>query len=170
MKVRDFKVLALSSRDDWATKNTVPVLHSIMYSFKEWQNNKNHAFPSKRCISNEKPCYCYTFYNEKHSTYLYITCNKKIFLLKSTLAYCGYSQSSTFFLMLSEHRHCDNAATNWNSGNARSRIVASLRGSVGTGTEEGELSTWRFWAAGFHSVTSRSLMARVFELMNSLIL
>jgi len=35
-------------------KNTVPVPYSIMYSFKGWQNNKNHAFPSKHCTSNEK--------------------------------------------------------------------------------------------------------------------
>jgi len=66
-------------------------------------------------------------------TYLYITCNKKFYLLKIILAYCGHSPTSTFFLLLSEHKHCDNAATNSNSENARSRIVASLRGSVGTG-------------------------------------
>jgi len=35
-------------------KNTVPVLYSIMYSFKGLQINKNHAFPSKRCTSNER--------------------------------------------------------------------------------------------------------------------
>jgi hypothetical protein len=34
---------------------------------------------------------------------------------------------------LSEHKHCDNTATNLNSENARSRKVASLWGSVGTG-------------------------------------
>jgi hypothetical protein len=43
--------------------------------------------------------------------------------------------------LLSEHKHCDNAATNSNSENARSRMVASLRGSVGAGTKEDELST-----------------------------
>jgi hypothetical protein len=36
-------------------------------------------------------------------TYLYITCNKKI-LLKNILAYCGYSPTSPFFLLLSEHK------------------------------------------------------------------
>jgi len=35
-------------------KNKVPVLYSIMYSFKGLENNKNHAFPSKRYISTEK--------------------------------------------------------------------------------------------------------------------
>jgi hypothetical protein len=35
------------------TYSTVPVLYSITYSFKGWQSNKNHAFPSKRCMSNE---------------------------------------------------------------------------------------------------------------------
>ena len=71
---------------------------------------------------------------------------------------------------LSEHKHCDNAATNSNSENARSRTVASLRGSVGTRTKEGESSTGHVWTAGFHHVTARSGFARVLELMNSLFL
>jgi len=55
---------------------------------------------------------------------------------------------------LSEQKHCDN--TNSNSENARSRMVASLRGSVSTGKKEDESSTGRVWAAGFHHVTVRS--------------
>jgi len=58
-------------------------------------------------------------------TYLYITCNKEILFVKNILAYCGYSPTSPFFLLLSEHKHCYNATTNWNSENARSRMVAS---------------------------------------------
>ena len=77
-----------------------------MYSFKGRQNNKNHAFSSKRCISNEKTCYCYTFYYENHK---YITCNRKFYLLKNILSYCEYSPNSPIFLLLSEHKHCDNA-------------------------------------------------------------
>ena len=69
---------------------------------------------------------------------------------------CGYSPTSPFILLPSEHKHCDNAATNSNSENARSRMVASLRGSLGTGTKEDESSTCRVWAAGFHLVTARS--------------
>jgi len=77
-------------------------------------------------------------------TYLYITCNKKkLFVKKNILADCRYLPTSPFFLLLSEHKHCDNAATNSISENARSRIVASLRGSVGTGTKEDESSTGR---------------------------
>jgi len=72
-----------------------------MYSFKGWQNNKNHVFPSRLCISNEKTCYCYTFYNENHTTYLYITCNKILFV-KKIIAYFRYSPTSPFFLLLSE--------------------------------------------------------------------
>jgi len=68
-------------------------------------------------------------------TYLYITCNKKI-LLKNILAYCGYSPTSLFFFLLSEHKHCDNTATNSKGENARSRMVARLRGRVGMGTKE----------------------------------
>jgi len=59
---------------------------SIMYSFKEGQNNKNHAFPSKRCTSNGRTCYCYIFYNKNHTTNLYITCNKNIFFVKNYLS------------------------------------------------------------------------------------
>jgi len=67
-------------------KNIVPLLYSIMYSLKGRQNNKNHAFPSKRCISNEKNCYFYTFYNENHTTHLYKTSNKKILLVTKYLS------------------------------------------------------------------------------------
>jgi hypothetical protein len=35
-------------------------------------------------------------------------------------------------------------------------MVASLWGSVGTGTKEDESSTGRIWTAGFHHVTARS--------------
>jgi len=79
-------------------------------------------------------------------------------LLKNILAYCGYSLTSPFFLLLSEHKHCDNAATNSNSENARSRMAASLRGSVGMGTREDESSTGCIWAAGFHHVTAHFTM------------
>jgi len=67
-------------------------------------------------------------------TYLYITCNK--ILLKNILTYCGYSPTSLFFFLLSEHKYCDNVATNSNGEKARSRMVARLRGRVGTGTKE----------------------------------
>ena len=81
-----------------------------------------------------------------------------------------YSPTSPFFLLLSEHKHCDNVATNSNSENARSRMVASLQGSVGTGTKEGESSNGCFWAAGFHHVTARSCLAHALKLMNCLVL
>ena len=97
--------------------------------------------------------------------YLYITCNKKI-LLKNVLSYCGYSPTSPFFLLLSEHKQ--NAATNSNSENARSRMVASLRGRAVTGTKEDESSIGRVRAAGFHHVTARSRLARVLKLTNRL--
>ena len=74
----------------------------------------------------QKMCYCYTFYNENRTTYRYITGNKKILFVKTILAYCGYSRTCPFFFLVSEHKDCDNAATNLNSGNARSRMVASL--------------------------------------------
>jgi len=37
---------------------------------------------------------------------------------KNILAYCGHSLTSLFFWLLSEHKHCDSAATNSNSKNA----------------------------------------------------
>jgi len=70
---------------------------------------------------------------------------------------------------LSEHKNCDNAATNSNSQNARSRMLARLPGSVGTGTTEDESSAGRVWAAGFHHFTARSAW-RVLKLMNRLFL
>jgi len=93
-------------------------------------------------------------------------------LLKNILAYCGYSLTSPFFLLLSEHKHCYNMAItgNSNSEDARSRMVASLRGSMGMGTKEDESSTGRVWAAGFHHVTAHSHLACVFNLMNCLFL
>ena len=45
-------------------------------------------------------------------------------------------------------------------------MVASLPGSMGTGTKEDESSTGRVWAAGFHHVMARSRLARVLKLMN----
>jgi hypothetical protein len=91
-------------------------------------------------------------------------------LLKNILAYCGYSATSPFFLLLSEHKHSGNAAANWNNENARSRMVESLWGSVGMGTKEDESSNRRVWAAEFHHVTVRSCLARAFKLMNRLFL
>jgi len=70
-------------------------------------------------------------------------------LLKNILVYCGYSPTSPFFLLLSEHKHCDNLATNLNSKNTRSKMVASLRGSVGMGTKEDESSTDCIWLLDF---------------------
>jgi len=104
------------------------------------------------------------------STYRYITCNGKILFVKNILAYYVYSLASLFFLLLSEHKHSDNATTNSNSENARSRIVACLQRSVSTGTKEDESSTGRIWAAGFHHFTARFLLARVLRLMNHLFL
>ena len=49
-------------------------------------------------------------------------------------------------------------------------MVASLRGSVATGTKDDESSTGGDWAAGFHDVTARSGLARVLKLVNRLFL
>jgi len=81
-------------------------------------------------------------------------------LLENILAYCGYPPTSPLFFLLSEHKHCNKATTNWNSENARSRMAASLRGSVGTGTKEDESRTACVWTAGSHHVTARSRLAR----------
>ena len=95
---------------------------------------------------------------------------RKFYLLKSVFAYCGYSPTSPFFLLLSGHKHCDNVATNFNSENARSRMVASLLGSMGMGTKEDESSTGRIWVVGFHHVSAHSRLARILKLMNRLFL
>jgi hypothetical protein len=77
---------------------------------------------------------------------------------------------SPFFLLLSEHKHCDYTATNSNSENARSRMLARVRGSVGIWTKGDESSTWRIWVAAFHHVTARSGLGRILKLMNRLFL
>ena len=61
-------------------------------------------------------------------------------------------------------------AINSNSENARTRMMASLRGSTGMGTQEDESSTGRIWAAGFHHVLARSHLAHVLKLKNRLFL
>jgi hypothetical protein len=99
-----------------------------------------------------------------------MACNKGILFVKIILVYFGYSPTSPFFLLLSEHKHCDNEATNCNSENARSRMAASLWGSVVTGTEGDESSTGGVWAAEFHRVTARSRLARILKLMKHLFL
>jgi len=48
-------------------------------------------------------------------------------------------------------------------------MLASLRGSVGTGIKEDESRNGRVWAAIFHHVTARSRLARVLKLMNRFI-
>ena len=73
-------------------------------------------------------------------------------------------------LLLSEHKHCDNVATNLNRENASSRMVVSLWGGMGTGTKEDESSTGRIWAAGLHHVMVLSCLARVLKLINCLFL
>jgi hypothetical protein len=104
-------------------------------------------------------------------SYLYITFNKKILFVKKYLSLLWvFTDFSPFFLLLSEHKHCDNAATNSNSENARSRMVAILRGNVGTGTKGDESSTGCVWAAVLHHVTARSRLSRALKLMNRLFL
>ena len=49
-------------------------------------------------------------------------------------------------------------------------MMASLRGSVGMGTQEDESSTGRIWATGFHHVMARSCLAHILKLMNHLFL
>ena len=65
-----------------------------------------------------------------------------------------------FGAIISEHKHCDNTATNLNSGSAISRMVA----------KEDESSTGHVWAAGFHHVMAHSRLAHVLKLMNHLFL
>jgi hypothetical protein len=69
---------------------------------------------------------------------------------------------------LSEHKHCDNSATNVNRMKMLDEEMRQiLGGSVSTGAKEDVSSTGHVWAAGFHHVTARS---RLVELMNRLFL
>jgi len=94
-------------------------------------------------------------------------------LLENILAYCGYSLTSPFFfLLLSEHKHCDNMATNSNSENARSTMVASVRGSVGTGTKGRWIKYWAHlgcWISPFYGPFSLDVHFETYEPFISLI-
>jgi len=90
-------------------------------------------------------------------------------LLKNILTYCGYSPNSPLFFLLSEHKHFDNAATNSNREDARSRIVASLRGNVGTGTRKMSQVLGAFGLMDF-TMLLPALLARVLKLTNRLFL
>jgi len=61
--------------------------------------------PTKRCKSNEKRVIVTHFTMKIIRTYLYMTCNKKILFVKKILAYCWYSPTSPFFLLLSEKKN-----------------------------------------------------------------
>jgi len=146
-------------------KNTVPVLYNIMYSFKGWQNNKNNAFSSKRCTSNEKTCYCYTVYYENRTTYLYITYNKKVLFVKKYFTLLWVF--TDFPILLFYFLNINTAITRQLIRTARTLEAEWWQvcgGSVGTGTKEDESSTGHSWAAGFHHITDRSRLARVFKL------
>jgi hypothetical protein len=70
--------------------------------------------------------------------HLYITCNKKILSVKKHLSLLWVFTDLSILLVASENKHCNNAATNLNSENARSSMVTSLQRSAGTGTKEDE--------------------------------
>ena len=99
-------------------------------------------------------------------TYLYITCTKKILFVKKYLSLLWVFTDFSILLLAFCFKHCDNMATNWNSKNARSSMVASLQGSMGTGTKGDEWSTGCIRAAGFHRVMACSRLARIIKLMN----
>jgi hypothetical protein len=71
---------------------------------------------------------------------------------------------------LSEPKHCDNAETNANSENARSRMEVSSTGKRESGGKEDESGTGSVWAAGFLHFTARSRLWRVLKVMNHLFL
>ena len=150
-------------------KNTVPVLYRIMYSFKGWKNNKNHAFPTKHCIGNEITCHCYTFYNENHTTYLYINCNEKPLFVKKSQptvgihwllhSSCCYLNTNTVITQQLFQKARTLEAEWWQVCRE-----AWVRG------QRNESSTGRVWAAGFHHVMACSCLACILNLMNHLFL
>jgi len=102
--------------------------------------------------------------------YLYTTCNKNILFVKKYLSLLWVFTDFSIIFVAFRTQHCDKAATNSKSENARSRMVASLQGSVDTGTKGHESSTGHISAAGFHHVKALSQLARALKLMNHLFL
>ena len=140
-----------------------------MYSIKGRQNNKNHAFPLKRCISNEKSVIVTHFTIIIICTYLYITCNKKILFVKKYLS------------LLCIHRLLHSSCCFLNTNIAKTRqLIQTVRtlaaewwqvaGNRGYGAKEDESSIRRIWAAGFHHVTAPSCLACILKRMNCLFL
>ena len=75
--------------------------------------------------------------------YLYITYNKKILYVKKYLSLLWvFTDFSILPVAFWTQTHCNNMATNSNSENARSRMMASLRESVGTGKKERWVKYW----------------------------
>jgi hypothetical protein len=72
--------------------------------------------------------------------------------------------------VISEHKNCDNAATNANSEKDRSIVAASSEGKRSYGGEEdGSITcTGHVWAAEFDHVTARSRLTDVLKPMNRL--
>jgi len=58
-------------------------------------------------------------------------------------------------LLLSDYKNCDNAATNSNSGNASSKMVTSLQGSVGRGQRQMSQVPGAFGLLDFTMLESR---------------
>jgi hypothetical protein len=131
----------------------------------------NHAFPSKRCISNGKKRVIVTRFTTKIiRAYLYITCNKKILYVKNVSAYCGYSPtspSSCCFL------NTNTVITRQLIRKART-LEAEWWKVCGEAWVRGQRKMSQvlsaFGSAGFHHVSARSRLERVLRLMNRLFL
>jgi hypothetical protein len=71
---------------------------------------------------------------------------------------------------LSEHKHCDNAATNANSKNIRSRMEASSVGKHGYRDKKDKSSAGHIRAAVFNLVVAHSSFMGILKLTNQLFL
>ena len=156
-----------------------------MHSFKGWQNNKIHAFPSKRCISNKNHVFCSGNLSHKipppHFNHIlnfhFLTNGKDI---TASLRLRSNTTITTLTLWghyygkwgLSEHQHCNNTITNVNSRNARSRMKTSSAGKYGCSDKGRWVKYWAClgcWISPCYGLYSLGMHFETYEQFISLI-
>jgi hypothetical protein len=106
-------------------------------------------------------------------TYTCINCNNKILFVKKCLGLLWVFTDFSILLVASEHKHCDNVATNWKSENARSRMVASSAEKRGYGDKGRWVKYWArldCWISTRYDPFSLGALFETYELFISLIL
>jgi hypothetical protein len=158
-----------------------------MYSFKGWQNNKNHAFPLKCYISNKNHVFrsCHTTWQSSHTILFFISITSRIFTFSlmertSRLLLRFEALPASLLLRFEAIITVNKGFMNRNTAITRQLIRTARTPEAECWQVCGE--AWvrglkkkrqvlgAFWAAGFHHVTAHSRLALVLKLMYCLFL